>query len=100
VIAEQLTSMNGPFRRGPDAWKSRAARSLPVPLSPVMSAARTPLSASRMISARTCWVAREEPTISTPPFGGVAVSPAGVAASGKIFARIGSSSLKGNGLQR
>ncbi len=35
-IAPQLTGTNGPSRRGPDSWISRATSSLPVPESPEM----------------------------------------------------------------
>ncbi len=35
-MAPQLTTTNGPSRRGLAKWMARATSSLPVPLSPVM----------------------------------------------------------------
>ena len=54
-IAPQLTGTNGPSRRGPDSWISRATSSLPVPESPEMCTGAW-LRATLAIICRSCCI--------------------------------------------
>ena len=56
VMAPQLTAMNGPAARVDSSWTSRAIRSLPEPLSPVMSTVESTL-ATRRARSTTCRIA-------------------------------------------
>ena len=63
-IAAQLRARNGPSRRGEPVWRSRAASSLPVPLSPVMRTL-TREAAARATSSLARRMAAESPTRSS-----------------------------------
>ena len=52
--AEQLTFTRGPFFRLLRSWMVRAASSLPVPVSPVMSTVALDAAASSMSSNTSC----------------------------------------------
>ena len=67
-IAPQFTGTNGRSARGPRAWISRAASSLPVPDSPLMWTGAW-LRASLAMGARTCAMAGESPSSSGRPAG-------------------------------
>ena len=56
VMAPQLTAMNGPAARVDSSWTSRAIRSLPDPLSPVMRTVESTL-ATRRARSTTCRIA-------------------------------------------
>ena len=62
-MAAQLTSMNGPCRRGLAAWMARATSSLPLPFSPVIST-RAAVGPTLSIRARTPCSAGLEPTMA------------------------------------
>ncbi len=57
VMAPQLTAMNGPAARVDSSWTSRAIRSLPEPLSPVMRTVESTL-ATRRARSTSCRIAR------------------------------------------
>ena len=56
VMAPQLTAMNGPAARVDSSWTRRAMRSLPDPLSPVMSTVESTL-ATRRARSTSCRMA-------------------------------------------
>ena len=55
-MAPQLTAMNGPAARVDSSWTSRAIRSLPDPLSPVMRTVESTL-ATRRARSTSCRIA-------------------------------------------
>ena len=60
-IAPQLTGTNGPSRRGPDSWISRATSSLPVPESPEICTGAW-LRVTLVIISRNCSIGCELPS--------------------------------------
>ena len=62
-MAPQFTTRNGLAARSDRSWSARAMRSLPVPLSPVMSTVLRPLEARRSRS-RIWRIASELPSRS------------------------------------
>ncbi|PYR94575.1 MAG: hypothetical protein DMF84_05325 [Acidobacteria bacterium] len=54
TTAEQLTVTKRRSRRGPVLWRARATSSLPVPVSPLMSAVRTCGARRRIMPKSSC----------------------------------------------
>ncbi len=62
-MAAQFTSTNARLARGDSRCTARATSSLPVPFSPVISR-RAGVGATFSIRSITCWMAKDDPTIS------------------------------------
>ena len=77
-MAPQLTATQGPLLRWLQACRARAASSLPVPDSPVMSTGAM-LGATLRMRSRTCCMAGDWPIMrsSMPQQGSVAALPGG-----------------------
>jgi len=63
-MAPQLTAMNGPVARVDSSWTSRAIRSLPAPLSPVMRTVESTL-ATRRATSTSCRIPELLATMSS-----------------------------------
>ena len=69
-MAPQFTAMNGPTARVDSSWTNREIRSLPTPLSPVMSTVASTFATRRARSTTFCI------------FGLLATNPSGSSTSG------------------